>query len=72
MFRFRRADFYRVIAAMRLNGNLILCGRKSKTQYSYEVANFLMNVRTTFCGDQFPSALRHRVLISAEEFLAMT
>ena len=33
MFRFRRADFYRMIAAMRLSGKSILLGRKGKVQY---------------------------------------
>jgi hypothetical protein len=33
MFRFRRADFYRIISAMRLSGKSILCGRKGKAQY---------------------------------------
>jgi hypothetical protein len=37
----------------------------------YEVANFLMNVRSTFYGNQFTEALRFRVLISLEEFLRM-
>ena len=34
----------------------------------YEVANFLMNVRSTFYGNQFTDALRFRVLTSLEEF----
>jgi hypothetical protein len=37
----------------------------------YEVANFLMNVRSTFYGNQFNSALRFRLLISLEEVLLM-
>ena len=40
----------------------------------YEVANFLMNVRSTFYGiygNQFTAALRFRVLTSLEEFLRM-
>jgi hypothetical protein len=37
----------------------------------YEVANFLMNVRSTFYGNQFTDALRFRLLISMVEFLRM-
>jgi len=37
----------------------------------YEVANFLMNVRSTFYGNQFTAALRFRVLTTLEDFLRM-
>lgn len=37
----------------------------------YEVANFLMNVRSTLYGNQFTDALRFRLLISLEDFLRM-
>jgi hypothetical protein len=37
----------------------------------YEVANFLMNVRSTLCGNQFTDALRFCLLISLEDYLRM-
>jgi hypothetical protein len=37
----------------------------------YEVANFFMNVRSTFYGNQFTDAMRFRLLISLEDFLRM-
>jgi hypothetical protein len=48
---------------------LKLGGRNVGKQY--EVANFLMNVRTTFRGNQFTAALGHPCHISLEAFLAM-
>ena len=38
---------------------------------TYEVANFLQNIRSTFYGNQFTHALRYPILISVEEFLRM-
>jgi predicted branched-subunit amino acid permease len=37
----------------------------------YIVATFLMNVRTTFYGNQFTHALNHELRMTVEELLAM-
>ena len=63
------AESAKPFAHLNYKNGLRLGGRR--VHRIYEVANFLMNVRTTFYGNQFTCALRHRVLTSVEEFLAM-
>ena len=56
-------SFHRFKNGLRLGGRRV--GR------TYEVANFLQNIRTTFYGNQFTHALRYPLRISVEQFLSM-
>lgn len=63
------AESANVFSHLNFKNNLRLGGRR--IHRVYEVANFLMNVRTTFYGNQFTCALQHQLAISLEEFLGM-
>ncbi len=61
--------WFAMVSEFSYSNGLRLGGRRFHR--GYEVANFLMNVCSTFYGNQFTEALRFRVLISLEEFLRM-
>ena len=63
------AGMSNVFSYLNFKHSLKLGGRNIGRQY--EVANFLMNVRSTFRGNQFTAALGHPCPISLEEFLKM-
>ena len=58
-----------IFSYLNFKQTLRLGGRNLGRQY--EVANFLMNVRTTVYGNQFTEALGHPCPISLEDFIKM-